>query len=115
MPVYTYYGNRFPPASSSVRVETGVAQGDEVSVHYDPMIAKLVVHAGDRLAALRLMRNVLGDTHIVGLHTNIEFMRRILAHKDFVDAQVYTGFIPDRIDQLVPKQQAQVCIILIGF
>lgn len=55
----TLHHLRFPTAAS-VRVETGVNEGDVVSVHYDPMIAKLCVHAHDRTAALTLMRRALG-------------------------------------------------------
>ena len=64
----------------SVRIETGVRQGDEVSVHYDPMIAKLVVHAKDRPTALTKLRACLADYNIHGLPTNVDFLMRLSDH-----------------------------------
>merc|ERR1739838_19727 len=61
------------PVTDRVRIETGVRQGDEVSVHYDPMIAKLVVWDEDRASALRKLRKGLNHYRIHGLTTNIPF------------------------------------------
>ncbi|KAI9348742.1 carbamoyl-phosphate synthase L chain, ATP binding domain-containing protein [Zopfochytrium polystomum] len=83
----------FPPASETVRIETGVRQGDAVSVHYDPMISKLVVKGTDRTAALRVLRKALGEFEVVGLNTNIDFLKRLASHKSFISGDVDTGFI----------------------
>jgi len=66
-----------------VRVDTGVSAGDEVSVHYDPMISKLIVWDVDRQAALRRMEMALGQYQIGGLATNIPFVKAVLTHPSF--------------------------------
>ncbi|XP_024419777.1 methylcrotonoyl-CoA carboxylase subunit alpha, mitochondrial [Desmodus rotundus] len=95
-----------PPADISTRIETGVRQGDEVSVHYDPMIAKLVVWAADRQAALTKLRYSLRQYHIVGLHTNIDFLLSLSSHPEFEAGNVHTDFIPQHRDQLLPSRKA---------
>lgn len=80
--------------TSAVRVDTGVEEGGEVSVHYDPMIAKLIVYGPDRPEALRMMDKALGDYQVAGLSTNIEFLRNIVTHPAFLAGEVETGFIP---------------------
>ncbi|KAJ3292313.1 Methylcrotonoyl-CoA carboxylase subunit alpha, mitochondrial [Rhizoclosmatium sp. JEL0117] len=96
----------FPEASSAVRIETGVQQGDVVSVHYDPMISKLVVKGSDRTEALRVLRKALGDFHVVGLNTNIEFLKRLSSHPEFISGDVETGFIKKYYDDLFPAPVA---------
>ena len=83
-----------PVPSPTVRVETGIREGDEVSIHYDPMIAKLVVWDHDRTSSLRKLRNALDEFRVVGLKTNIQFLRDLSAHPSFIKAEVETGFIP---------------------
>lgn len=85
-----------------LRVETGVRQGDEVSVYYDPMIAKLVVWAEDRTAALRRLRKALGEYQVVGPSTNIEFLKALASHPEFIEGHVETGFIKKHYDELFP-------------
>ncbi|KAJ2851618.1 hypothetical protein IWW36_000941 [Coemansia brasiliensis] len=92
-----------PQPSTDVRVETGVQQGDAISVFYDPMIAKLVVRGNDRREALRVLRKALDEYEVVGLHTNIAFLKRLAQSKDFIDGQVETGFINKHLDELFPK------------
>ncbi|KAJ1718039.1 hypothetical protein LPJ61_006920, partial [Coemansia biformis] len=91
-----------PVPSADVRVETGVQAGDAISVHYDPMIAKLVVRGTDRQAALRVLRKALGEYEVVGLHTNIAFLRRLAESPDFIAGRVETGFINKHLDELFP-------------
>lgn len=95
-----------PPADRFTRIETGVRQGDEVSVHYDPMIAKLVVWAEDRQAALRKLRYSLHQYHIVGLSTNIDFLLSLSGHPQFEAGNVHTNFIPQHHDELFPTKKA---------
>ncbi|SCV74222.1 BQ2448_6654 [Microbotryum intermedium] len=84
-----------PPATSSnVRMETGFGTGDEISVFYDPLIAKLIVHGSDRTEALRVLRKALAEYQVVGPHTNIEFLKRLSEHDSFIAGDVETGFIP---------------------
>lgn len=82
-----------PPA---VRLEQGFTQGAQIGVFYDPMIAKLVVHGRDRTEALRVLRKALDEYKVVGVSTNIEFLRTLAGHQAFIDGEVETGFIPVR-------------------
>ncbi|XP_067217264.1 methylcrotonoyl-CoA carboxylase subunit alpha, mitochondrial isoform X1 [Linepithema humile] len=94
---------RPPQVTDNVRVETGVRQNDEVSVHYDPMIAKLVVWGKDRNEALSVLRSKLNEYNIAGLDTNIEFIKDICANPKFQNGEVHTGFIEENFEQLFPK------------
>ena len=85
-----------------MRIETGVRQGDEVSVHYDPMIAKLVVWGQDRDSALRKLRSCLSEYNIQGLSTNVNFLMDLSSHPEFVAGNVDTEFIPRHYDTLFP-------------
>jgi 3-methylcrotonyl-CoA carboxylase alpha subunit len=83
-----------------IRVETGVEQGDEVSVHYDPLIAKLVVWSDDRASALQKFRYSLANYQIAGMTTNIPFIMSLCDHKEFQAGNVHTDFIPMHKDEL---------------
>jgi len=80
-----------------------VSQGDEVSVHYDPMIAKLVVWSQDRSSALRKLRSCLSEYNIVGLNTNVDFLMQLSAHEKFVEGDVHTDFIDQHYNELFPN------------
>ena len=92
---------RFPADTSHVRVDTGVREGDEVSMYYDPMIAKIVTWDQDRDGALRRMRGALAETQVVGLNTNLEFLAAVAAHPAFIDASLETSFIETHLSTLV--------------
>ncbi|MBL8697764.1 MAG: acetyl/propionyl/methylcrotonyl-CoA carboxylase subunit alpha [Alphaproteobacteria bacterium] len=96
----------FPAASRHVRVDTGVREGDAITVHYDPMIAKLVVWDVDRAAALRRLARALGETRIAGPATNLDFLRRVAAHGAFASGEVDTGFIARHRASLIPEPAA---------
>jgi len=83
-----------------LRVESGVAPGDEVSPWYDPMIAKLVAHAPDRAAAIAGLRAGLARTEVAGVVTNLGFLRRLLDDPGFGKGQVDTGLIARGLDGL---------------
>ncbi len=93
---------RTPETSAHVRVDTGVDQGDEVSMHYDPMIAKLIVWDRDRLSALRRMGNALEEFLVVGVTTNIEFLGTLTNIPAFAQAKFDTGFIAKHEQELLP-------------
>ena len=76
-----------------VRVDAGVREGDAISPYYDSMIAKLIVWGADREQALARLDAALAATHIVGLHTNVAFLRRVAASKSFADADLDTALI----------------------
>nr|XP_010326394.1 biotin carboxyl carrier protein of acetyl-CoA carboxylase isoform X1 [Solanum lycopersicum] len=87
-------------ATSAVRVETGVEEGDTVSMHYDPMIAKLVVWGQDRLSALIKMKDCLSKFQVAGLPTNIDFIIKLASHRAFQNGEVETHFIERYKDDL---------------
>ncbi len=96
---------RQPLESAHVRVDTGVREGDEVSIHYDPMIAKLIVWDHDRTSAVRRMQKALGEFQVVGVTANIGFLAGLIAHPAFLAAQLDTGFIDNYRDDLFPETE----------
>jgi propionyl-CoA carboxylase alpha chain len=83
------------PADGGVRVDTGVAEGGEIPMFYDSMIAKLIVHGRDRLEAIAKMREALNAFVIRGINSNIPFQAALLAHPQFVSGDFNTGFIAE--------------------
>ncbi len=81
------------PQGPGIRVDSGVRSGADVSVHYDPMLAKLIVHAASREEARRRAMAALRDYAILGIRTNIPFLLQILAHPQFVSGTIDTGFL----------------------
>ncbi|MDI9331325.1 MAG: acetyl/propionyl/methylcrotonyl-CoA carboxylase subunit alpha [Alphaproteobacteria bacterium] len=77
----------------SVRFDDGVREGDAISPYYDSMIAKLIVHGQDRHQALARLDAALAQTHIIGLATNVQFLRRVLATDSFAHARLDTALI----------------------
>ena len=82
-----------------VRVDTGVQEGGEIPIHYDSMIAKLIVHGRDRNDAIAKMRDALNGFVIRGINSNIPFQSALLAHPDFVSGQFNTGFIAEHFSK----------------
>ena len=81
------------PQGPGIRVDSGVGAGSEVSVHYDPMLAKLIVHGSTREEARRRAIAALREYAILGIRTNIPFLLEILAHPHFVSGTIDTGFL----------------------
>jgi len=94
-----------PPESDSVRVDTGVEQGDEITPYYDPMIAKLIVWGADRRQALARMRRALAQYRVVGVSNNINFLSRLVALPSFANAELDTGLIEREHGLLFPPQE----------
>jgi 3-methylcrotonyl-CoA carboxylase alpha subunit len=88
----------------SVRVDSGVRQGDAISPYYDSMIAKLIVHGDTREQALALMDAALAKTHIVGLNTNVQFLRHVVRSESFAKANLDTALI-QREEKALFKQE----------
>ncbi|HUF55111.1 MAG TPA: acetyl/propionyl/methylcrotonyl-CoA carboxylase subunit alpha [Thermohalobaculum sp.] len=82
------------------RVDSGVAQGDLVTPHYDPMIAKLITHGPDRAAAFGAMARALAASHVEGVTTNLEFLERLVAHAPVREGRHETGTIARDLDAL---------------
>ena len=78
----------------NVRIDSGVREGDTISPYYDSMIAKLIVHGATREQALARMEHALAKTHIVGLNTNVQFLRYVVRSDSFAQANLDTGLIP---------------------
>jgi 3-methylcrotonyl-CoA carboxylase alpha subunit len=89
-----------PPEGPHVRVDTGVVQGDAIGIHYDPMIAKLIVWDESRPRALARLRGALADYRIAGLTTNLPFLHALASVPAFAEERVHTGFIEEHREQI---------------
>ncbi|MFD2377274.1 hypothetical protein ACFSTJ_07190 [Ottowia pentelensis] len=88
---------------TGVRVEAGVARGGAVPPYYDPMVAKLVAHADTREQALDSLRNGLGETVLLGLTTNIGYLRRVLADTAVSAATVHTRYLDEHGERFAQR------------
>jgi len=86
------------PAGPGIRVESGLYNGSEVSVYYDPLLAKVTAWGRDRDEAIRRMRRALREFRLAGLSTNIPFLEFVLHHPRFVAGTVDTGFVDQFFD-----------------
>lgn len=93
-----------PEESEFVRIDTGVCQGDEVSVFYDPMIAKLIVWGENREKALQRLTKALTEYHVGGVKTNLEFLSKLVTSKAFIDEDIDTGFIEKHHDAIFNRK-----------
>ncbi|MGK7296744.1 MAG: biotin carboxylase N-terminal domain-containing protein [Candidatus Wenzhouxiangella sp. M2_3B_020] len=89
------------PSDPWIRVDTGVDADDTVSVHYDPMIAKLVVSGENRTVCLARLKNALARCHIAGLTTNLGFLLQLAARDEFADAGIDTGLLDRALDEIL--------------
>ncbi len=85
------------PDGPGVRVDSGIRQGDEVSMYYDPMIAKLSLHGEDRTAAIERAVTALKNYPILGVTTNIEYLIAILQNAAFAEGRLHTGFLDEHL------------------
>jgi acetyl-CoA carboxylase biotin carboxylase subunit len=84
------------PQGPGIRVDSGFAAGDDVTHYYDPLLAKLIVRAEDRRAAIRRMQAALRDFIVHGLVTNIDFLQAVLSHPDFAKGEVTTRWVEEK-------------------
>ena len=98
---------RTPLEVDGVRIDAGFVEGDEVSSHYDPMIAKLIVSGPDRTASLQKMVTALEQYEIAGPVTNIDFVKKVCESADFIAGNVETGYIPKHHDELFHEDVIQ--------
>ena len=96
---------RTPDATRDIRIDTGFATGDTVSIHYDAMLAKLICRGDTRQAAVRTLHRALADTDVVGVASNLDLLGRITAHPEFVRGGIDTGFIARHADTLLAPQR----------
>jgi len=81
------------PQGHGIRVDDGYEEGMEIPIYYDPMIAKLIVHAKDRNAAIEKMLRAIDEYKIVGVETTLDFCKFVLRHPDFISGKFDTGFV----------------------
>lgn len=96
-----------PDERFGIRVDTGVQEGGEIPVYYDSMIAKLIVHAPDRMLAIEKMREALNAFAIRGIHTNIPFQAALLANPKFIAGDFNTGFIAEHFPSGFKSEMVQ--------
>ncbi len=106
-----------PPEGENVRVDTGVYEGGEVSMFYDPMIAKLVTYGKDRNEAIVRMQDALDAYHIRGVQHNISFLNALMVHPRFIEGRLTTNFIaeeyPDGFNaEMVPQDDPAKSIVV---
>lgn len=92
------------PRGPGIRVDSGFRVGDEVTHFYDPMLAKLIVHAENRTAATQKMQAALRDFVVHGVVTNIDFLQDVLAHPDFADGKVSTRWVETNFNWAPPDK-----------
>ena len=110
-----------PEQRDGVRIDAGVEAGDTVTVFYDPMIAKLIVHADDRPAALAKLAAALARCDVVGPANNIDFLERLIAHPRVVEGTIDTGYLDRHLDEVMripespslPALAAAICLRLL--
>jgi 3-methylcrotonyl-CoA carboxylase alpha subunit len=89
------------PQGPGIRVDSGLDTGCEVSVHYDPLLSKIVTWGQDRTEAIQRMRDALRRTVVLGVVTNLARLRAILEHPAFAAGELHTGFIDEHLRDLV--------------
>ena len=97
--------SRLPFPEGEVRIDAGVREGDSITPHYDPLIAKLTVHAPDRAAALAKLTRGLEQTQVAGTTTNLDFLIRLSRQPDFAAGHPDTGLIDREVEALTSVQQ----------
>ncbi|WP_332687687.1 acetyl-CoA carboxylase biotin carboxylase subunit, partial [Devosia sp.] len=104
---------RLPETQAAVRVDSGVRQGDAITTHYDPLIAKLIVHGPDRAAALNRLRGALARCQVAGTVTNLAFLAALTADADLASGDVDTDLIARKQEALVaPPDLPDVAVAL---
>jgi acetyl/propionyl-CoA carboxylase alpha subunit len=91
------------PEGPGVRVDSALLAGAEVSVHYDPLLAKIVTWGHDRGEAIARMRDALRHTVVLGVVTNLARLRAIVEHPAFARGELHTGFVEQHLAELTPR------------
>jgi acetyl/propionyl-CoA carboxylase alpha subunit len=90
------------PKGPGVRVDSGFSSGDEITIHYDALLAKIVTYAADRPSAIRKLQAALQETVLLGVTTNWQFLQTVLADPDFINGSFYTTWIEEHYDDWKP-------------
>ncbi|MFE3290795.1 acetyl/propionyl/methylcrotonyl-CoA carboxylase subunit alpha [Rhodococcus sp. NPDC059234] len=102
------------PSGPGVRVDSGLRAGTEIGSDYDPMLSKVIAHGPDRASALRTLDRALADTAVLGVVTNIEFARFLLADPDVVEGRLDTGLLDRRLADFAAADVADEQFIAAG-
>lgn len=94
-----------PPQGPGVRFDSGVETGSPVTVHYDPLLAKVVTWGAERAETIARMRAALRETVMLGVRTNVARLQVILAHPEFVSGNVHTGFLEQHAEVLAVRER----------
>jgi len=96
------------PGGPGIRHDCGVITGSEISVYYDPILSKLIAWAPDRETCCKRIATALNDFPILGIRTNIEYLRDIITHPEFLKGNINTGFIDRYMADWQPKSESAV-------
>lgn len=105
------------PQGAGIRVDDGYKEGQEVSIYYDPMIAKLITYGKDRTEAIARMRRAIHEYKIIGVETTLPFCDFVLQHKEFIDGTFTTKFVeshftPEVLQEEISSEQSEVAAII---
>ncbi|HET9680213.1 MAG TPA: acetyl/propionyl/methylcrotonyl-CoA carboxylase subunit alpha [Gammaproteobacteria bacterium] len=100
-----------PDESENFRLDTGVESGDEISIHYDPMIAKLIVWDDNRPAAIKTLQSALAQTAVFGVTTNLPLLRRIANNNVFASGDIDTRYIDTHLADLLETEAAPAHVL----
>ncbi len=89
------------PSGAGIRIDTGFEEGDEITPHYDPLIAKVIVHGADRAEAIARAGATLRDIALEGPATNLSLLRAVLGHPAFIEGQTFTNFLDTHKPELL--------------
>jgi len=91
------------PERAGIRVDAGYEEGDVVTRHYDPLLAKVIAFGGDRRIALGMLANALDETEVLGVRTNIRFVRALIGYMNHQDVRMDTGLVERELRRLLPE------------
>ncbi|MBI2792670.1 MAG: acetyl-CoA carboxylase biotin carboxylase subunit [Gammaproteobacteria bacterium] len=91
------------PLDCEYRLDTGIQISDKIGIYFDPLLAKLIVHGSNRFEALQALQHVLNQYHLVGIVTNLPFLRNILQNDAFQAGNVHTQYVESNLQALLPK------------
>jgi acetyl/propionyl-CoA carboxylase alpha subunit len=94
------------PEGEGIRVDDGYREAMDIPIHYDPMIAKLIVHAPSRQEALEKMKEAIDQYEIDGVDTTLAFGKFVMSHPEFVNGHFDTHFVEKHMNEFLEKEEA---------
>lgn len=106
------------PQKGNYRLDSGIQKNDKISIYFDPLLAKMIVHAANRTEAINALQQALNQYHIVGLTSNLAFLRKILQDSVFRSAKMHTQYVETHLTELLPSTMnltkesiSQACLV----